>query len=216
MIVWAIVLFSLVGAGWYGWIQLGKLVQPVDPGIPVAKAEKLFADNMARQLESARILGVQSPFDSRKLSLREKKQVVKIKTGKLYEVGDMMFSVPYLTEGAVTLLDEIAQNFADSLASKDMHASKPVVINALRTKEDIANLRAAGNESASVESPFCYGTTFDLSCDDFSRKGISSVDPDELKTVLTEVLRDEKSRSRCLVYFNSGMRSFTVTSLLSR
>lgn len=216
-LITATVLIAIVaGGGFYGWHRMGLLAQPVAPDAAVEKPQRLFADPASKHLEAGKNIGIANVLNDKKLSPKEKKQLEHIKTCKNYTVDKMMFSNPYLTPGAKTLLEEIAVNFADSLEAKSLVSSKIVVTNALMTKEDITNLKAAGNESATVECGYCYGTTFDISNEIFSRKAGDSVTPEQLSQVLAEVLRDEKSQGRCLVTFDGSRHIFTVTSLIAR
>ena len=101
-----------------------------------------------------------------------------------------------MTAGAAELLDRIGKNFSDSLESKGLNPNKIIVTSVLRTQEDVKKLQKSGNPNAISNSAHCYATTFDIAYAYYDRSWFKnfryceSVEPETLKMVLGEVLRD--------------------------
>lgn len=215
IIVLAAIVIALAGLLGYTWYRMCKTATPVNVEKPVSNLARLFSDSESIQLQSAKALGLEKPVDRKSHAQRRKYNLVRLKSGKYYDL-DLRYSTEFLTEGAATLLGEVARNFADSLAKKDIPSVKLIVTGALRTAEDVAAMQDGGDFSASLNSPYSYGTSFDISWKRFSKKNISDIDLEALKTTLGEVLRDEKALSRCQVKYDEGEGCFRITSLLAR
>lgn len=130
--------------------------------------------------------------------------LVKIEDNDYYSVDRLTHSVPYLTNGAAELLDMIGKNFLDLLESKGLNPNKIIVTSVLRTQEDIKRLQKSGNANAITNSPYYYATTFDISYARYDKtwfknfRYYKSVNPETLKKVLGEVLRDLKKQRNAM------------------
>ena len=144
--------------------------------------------------------------------------LVKIEDNDYYSVDRLTHSVPYLTNGAAELLDMIGKNFLDLLESKGLNPNKIIVTSVLRTQEDIKRLQKSGNANAITNSPYYYATTFDISYARYDKtwfknfRYYKSVNPETLKKVLGEVLRDLKKQKKCYVKYEKKQRCFHITT----
>ena len=117
---------------------------------------------------------------------------------------------------AARLLDEIGRAFLDSLASKGIPFHKMVVTSVLRTDEDVKRLRRH-NGNASEQSCHRYGTTFDISYNVFHRVQDPDLPPQPetwavtLKSVLAEVLADQRRLGTCWVKYEYRQSCFHIT-----
>ena len=178
---------------------------------------RVFNDLNSLHLEAAAAVGIDPPQDREDAS-SGKKKLVEIKSCDLYTVEPLTYSVPFLTKGAAALLKEIGENFRDSLSAKGLNPNKLIITSLLRTKEDVAKLRKAGNINASENSSHCHATTFDIAYGRYdkvpSRRGreYESVPPEQLKMILGEVLRDLKTEEKCYVKYEMKQHCFHITS----
>lgn len=123
-----------------------------------------------------------------------------------------------MTAGAAELLDKIGKNFSDSLVSKGLNPNKIIVTSVHRTQEDVKKLQKSGNPNAISNSAHCYATTFDIAYAYYDRSWFKnfryceSVEPETLKMVLGEVLRDLRKQKKCYVKYEVKQRCFHVTT----
>lgn len=123
-----------------------------------------------------------------------------------------------MTAGAAKLLDKIEKNFSDSLVSKGLNPNKIIVTSVHRTQEDVKKLQKSGNPNAISNSAHCYATTFDIAYAYYDRSWFKnfryceSVEPETLKMVLGEVLRDLRKQKKCYVKYEVKQRCFHVTT----
>ncbi|NLC49072.1 MAG: hypothetical protein GX762_01695, partial [Bacteroidales bacterium] len=80
----------------------------------------------------------------------------------LYRSYQITHSIPYLVPSAAKLFMDVAQNFRDSLYSKEIPLHKLYLTSVTRTDDDIKRLTKR-NINASNNSAHRYGTTFDIS-----------------------------------------------------
>ncbi len=173
--------------------------------------QSVFNDNNDRHLASAKKYGVpqvKSREDAEDHNLKE------IKTGDLYKVNNLTHSIPYLVPRAKDLLEQIGENFQDSLKSQGVGGYQICVTSVLRSTEDVAKLRRV-NVNASSNSAHCYGTTFDVSWARFNK--IESRYPHEvpeqhLKHLLAEVLIDLMKEEECYVKYEVRQGCFHITT----
>ena len=131
----------------------------------------------------------------------------------LYRQYDITHSIPYLVPSAAKLFIDIAQNFRDSLYSKEMPLHKIYLTSITRTDEDTKRLTKR-NINASNNSAHRYGTTFDVSWKRFDKLDLHNsedISPDRLKLVLAQVLFDLKNDERCYVKHERRQACFHIT-----
>lgn len=180
------------------------------PSIRNLKAQ--FNDLNPLHLEAGRSLGLSEPPESREdintWRLRE------IKDCRYYVVDRLDYSVPYLTRGGARLLDEIGENFRDSLEAKGMIPVRFKLSSVLRTKDDVRRLRRSGNVNASENSSHCYGCTFDIAWASYDLPKRYNATWDQYRGVMAEVLRDLRAEGKCYVKFEAKESCFHITSRL--
>ena len=178
----------------------------------------LFNDRNEVQLKSAAKLGIKQPLKNRDVADEIKDSLVQIKNNSHYSIAKLTHSIPYLTNGAAELLDMIGKNFLDSLESKGLNPNKIIVTSVLRTEEDIKKLQRSGNPNAVSNSAHCYATTFDITYARFDKiefknfRLCESIEPELLKKVLGEVLRDLRNQNKCYVKYEVRQRCFHITT----
>lgn len=174
----------------------------------VRNYKETFPDSNDVQLLSARKWGVR-PVERRADAENDKTGLVYIGANPYYEIDPMKRSIPYLVPHAASLLNDIGRVFFDSLQIKGLPLNKFIVTSATRTREDVAKLRRQ-NKNATENSCHMYGTTFDISYTRF--KPVSTlVRDDQLKWVLSEVLRDMRLNGRCHVKYEVKQSCFHIT-----
>jgi hypothetical protein len=122
-------------------------------------------------------------------------------------------SIPFLVPSAAQLFIDIAQNFRDSLYSKDLPLYRIYLTSILRTDDDLSTLTKR-NINASENSTHRYGTTFDVSWKRFEQiipDTVHQVPPERLKLVLAQVLFDLKKHERCYVKHERKQACFHIT-----
>lgn len=178
----------------------------------------LFNDQNGVQLKSAKKFGVKQTLKNRDAADDVKDSLVHIKDNSHYSIAKLTHSIPYLTNGAAGLLDMIGKNFLDSLESKGLNPNKIIVTSVLRTQEDIKKLQKSGNPNAVNNSAHCYATTFDITYARYDKikfknfRLCESVEPELLKKVLGEVLRDLRKQNKCYVKYEVRQRCFHITT----
>ena len=178
----------------------------------------LFNDQNGVQLKSARKFGIKQTLKNRDEADDVKDSLVHIRNNNHYSIAKLTHSIPYLTNGAAGLLDMIGKNFLDSLESKGLNPNKIIVTSVLRTQEDIKKLQKSGNPNAVNNSAHCYATTFDITYARYDKikfknfRLCESVEPELLKKVLGEVLRDLRKQNKCYVKYEVRQRCFHITT----
>ncbi|MEG1794553.1 MAG: DUF5715 family protein [Rikenellaceae bacterium] len=170
---------------------------------------RTFSDLNEKHLAAAREIGIDP--DNMPEDLSDCSDLEEISTCRKYVVDDLDHSQPYLVGKAVDLLDDIANNFIDSLSSKDMAKYNIIVTSVFRSEDNVKSLRRK-NKNASRNSAHVYGTTFDVAYTRYEQKGDVEVDPVRLKSVLAEVLRDLRKEDRCYVRYEVKQGCFHITA----
>ena len=178
----------------------------------------LFNDQNGVQLKAAAQFGIKQPLKNRDAAEDVKDGLVRIKDNSHYSIAKLTQSIPYLIDGAAELLDMIGKNFLDSLENKGLNPNKIIVTSVLRTQEDIKKLQKSGNPNAVKNSAHCYATTFDIAYAYYDKtwfknfRFCESVEPETLKKVLGEVLRDLRKQKKCYVKYEVKQRCFHITT----
>lgn len=177
--------------------------------------KEAFPDLNDVQLATAQRIGIRA-CENRDEAARRLDELVFVGDSPYYDVESLKHSIPYLVPRAATLLNEIGRNFLDSLASKGIPFHKMRVTSILRTQEDVRNLRRR-NGNASEQSCHQYGTTFDISYNIYRRVQDPDLEPQvetwavTLKSVLSEVLNDQRKLGTCYVKYEYRQSCFHVT-----
>ena len=177
----------------------------------------LFNDQNGVQLKSARKFGIKQTLRNRDAADDVKDSLVHIKDNSHYSIAKLTHSIPFLTYEAAGLLDMIGKNFLDSLDAKGLNPNKIIVTSVLRTQEDIMRLQRS-NPNSVKNSAHCYATTFDITYARYDKikfknfRLCESVEPELLKKVLGEVLRDLRKQNKCYVKYEVRQRCFHITT----
>lgn len=183
--------------------------------LSVPRFEDAFPDMNDVQLATASRLGV-SRIANRQEAHKCMDKLVYVADNPFYHVQQLRQSIPYLVPRAARLLEVIARSFNDSLQVKGFTTPhKLYVTSVLRTAEDVARLRNV-NQNASENSCHQYGTTFDISYNRFmelSEDGKGQVRyVTVFKSILAEVLRDQRAMGTCYVKYEKGQACFHITA----
>ncbi len=174
-----------------------------------------FPDDNDTQLRAAMRHGIR-PLASRDMIATASRPLVDLRANPYYHVDHATRSVPYLVPRAATLLQDIGQNFLDSLRVKGIPAHKIIVTSVLRTEDDVARLQRH-NVNATTNSCHQYATTFDITYNRYETvtppgDERHAVRQDTLKWVLSEVLNDLRQQGRCYVKYERKQACFHVTT----
>lgn len=172
-----------------------------------------FNDLNELHLNAASAIGIQ-PISSREEAKDASKKMVEIKSNKYYEIEELTHSIPFLVPEATKLLEDIGENFQDSLYNHNASLYKIKVTSVTRTADDIQSL-SKRNINASANSAHLFGTTFDISWVRYTKmneKDTLNIDSDRLKMVLAMVLRDLKRADRCYIKHERQQGCFHITA----
>lgn len=182
----------------------------------VVSYKRSFNDLNDDHLASARAIGI-NPIADREAAEYMKRRLSLVETCDNYKLDSLTHSIPYLVPKAHTLLNNIGENFLDSLANKGLNPYKIIATSILRTDDDVKRLQR-GNVNASDKSAHRFGTTFDISYKRFDQVPdpdgypMQEVSADTLKMVLAEVLRDLKKNGDCYVKYELKQGCFHITA----
>ena len=139
--------------------------------------------------------------------------MARISSCERFMVDPLPYSMPYLAWNSADELATIGQAFSDHLESNGLPSYRLIVTSLLRTKEDVDRLSEV-NINSSGHSAHCYGTTFDISWSRFDKTscGGKTMKGSDLKTVLGEVLREERSAGKIYVKYEIRQKCFHITS----
>ena len=130
-----------------------------------------------------------------------------------HDIDELTHSVPYLTQPAKDLLDDIGLMFRQKVDEKGLESCKIIVTSLLRTKADVARLQQV-NANATSNSTHCYATTFDITYQRFRLTGLigGTTYSEQLVEALAEVLQQLREKGRCYVRFERNQHCFHITS----
>lgn len=180
-------------------------INPMDSALA-----KVFNDSNYRQYAYAEKLGI-DPIVDIGGAYFTKRPLVRIESNEYYAVDKLTHSVPYLVPEAAALLRHIGIAFIDSLGSRGADGYRIKVTSLLRTRQSVKKLRRV-NRNATDSSTHQFGTTFDISwanfvCSDSTR----TINGEDLKNLLAEVLEDARKEGRCLVKYERKTCCFHIT-----
>ena len=170
-----------------------------------------FDDLNPIQLEAAQSLGI-TPAKCRDDLLRIDRLVPLKETAGL-KLDDLTHSVPLLVPEAVRLAQEIGAAFRYQLEVDGQPLYRPIVTSVTRTAEDMDKLRQR-NGNASLNSTHCYGTTLDISWQQYDKidpEDPRTIEPEELKHLLARVLRAFHEDGRCYIKHERKQACFHIT-----
>ena len=180
------------------WLALGTIENhPVR--IYDVKFAREFNDLNDVQLKAAQAIGIPS-VANREAAEALKSSLVELQDTDSYVIDSLTHSIPFLIPQAKDLLDP----------------NKLVVTSVLRTEEDVTRLRRR-NQNASENSTHRHGTTFDLSywryvkVPELRGRPYEDVPPEQLRAVLSQVLKDIHDQGLCYVKYERKQNCFHIT-----
>lgn len=171
---------------------------------------EVFNDSNKYQYAWAEKLGIE-PITTLGEAFRTRRPLRHIKECDAYGLDKLTHSMPYLVPEAADLLETIGYNFIDSLARRGADGYKVKVTSLLRTPATVKSLRRV-NKNATDSSTHQFGTTFDLSWNNFvCADSTRTINEGDLKNLLAEVLNDLRGQGRCMVKFERKTACFHIT-----
>ena len=169
-----------------------------------------FNDSNKYQYVWAERLGI-DPIISLENAYRTRRPLRKVQTCDAYYVDKLTHSFPYLVPEAEDLLRQIGYNFIDSLARRGADGYKIKVTSLLRSSATVKKLRKV-NKNAVDSSTHQFGTTFDISWNNFyCANPDRTINEEDLKNLLAEVLMDLRRQNRCMVKYERKSPCFHIT-----
>lgn len=168
-----------------------------------------FNDGQARHIAAAMKYGL------REAPLKDRQSVMRVaglehlKSCRFYKVNKMRYGMPYLTPSAKEELASLAKDFQKGRSSKSLPRARLIVTSALRTEEDVQDLRKV-NLNAVENSAHLYGTTFDISWahyQSFNKKA----DGKDYLYVLADVLRKHRKDEKIYIRYETREQCFHIT-----
>lgn len=152
------------------------------------------------------------PLTNTRSHWRLRSPIVKVTTCPDYYIDTLIFSRPYLVPLAAGRLHEIGRRFRDSLSVRGGGDYRIKVTSLLRTPQTIKRLRRR-NRNAIDSSVHQLGTTFDISYASFIANSAGHArSVDDLKGVLSEVLRAMREEGKIWVKYEVGQPCFHITA----
>lgn len=177
----------------------------------IGMLSEVFNDSNKYQYAYAEKLGIE-PIMSLKQTYYARRPLILIKSNDLYQLDSLKHSLPFLVPEAAGLLADIGRNFIDSLARRGADGYRIKVTSLLRTPATVKQLRRV-NRNASDSSTHQFATTFDLSYTNFHcLDSTRTINSEDLKNLLGEVLLDMRKSGRCLVKYERLTGCFHITA----
>lgn len=171
---------------------------------------EVFLDSNKYQYKWAERIGI-SPIHSLSDAYRTRRPLVKISDCDAYGLDNLTHSLPYLVPEAADLLRTVGYDFIDTLAKRGVDGYKIKVTSLLRTPATVKSLRKI-NVNATDSSTHQFGTTFDISWTNFiCADSTRTINEEDLKNVLAEVLYNIRAQGKCLVVWERKTGCFHVT-----
>lgn len=172
---------------------------------------RVFNDSNHVHYAEAETYGIEPLTDTRS-HWKLKRAIVKVSSCGDYFIDSLRHSQPYLVPEAVARLHEIGRRFRDSVDARGGGDYRVKVTSLLRTPQSVKRLRSQ-NRNSIDSSVHQFGTTFDISYASFiadSEKRAVSVD--DLKGVLSEVLKAMREEGKIWVKYERKQPCFHITA----
>lgn len=172
---------------------------------------EVFNDSNKYQYAAAEKLGIR-PIRTLGDAYFTSRPIVMVKSNEFYTIDSLKHSFPFLVPEAERCLRDIGSGFIDSLASRGADSYRILVTSLLRSPHTVKRLRRV-NRNAVDSSTHQFGTTFDISFTRFHNTDPSrTINEEDLKNLLAEVLLDMKNNGRCLVKYERKGGCFHITA----
>lgn len=166
--------------------------------------QTIFTDNVADHKKAYYREGIKPQQDADNLEKLNRKGILKsVVSNKLFYIGQLDYSYPYLLPKAHDFIYEICRKYKDSCASNNLEYIPITITSLTRTKETVEKLTKI-NQNAITESAHLKGKTFDISYREFGEKS-------KQFKLFTDVLNQYRERDLCFVkYESNGCLHITV------
>ncbi|HEX2977112.1 MAG TPA: DUF5715 family protein [Bacteroidales bacterium] len=140
-------------------------------------------------------------------------ELVRIRSGSLFRIADLNYSIPYVTRSSSDLLEEIARRFREKAAEKGLKKARFTVTSLTRKKDNLKMLRRT-NSNSSENSPHLYGNAFDISYKSLTARKLilTNCDRKFLKDVLGEVIWELRQERRCWATYERMQNCYHVVA----
>lgn len=172
------------------------------------------------QLEHAQIGGLKHTFDTDSDfqaaldSLLTNDVLIYVEDCRYFKVDELHNSHPYLVPAAINLLKDIGVEFQKRLKSNHLKAYRFILTSMLRTDESQHKLKRY-NRNATSESAHRYGTTFDITYNQFL-DGDNPVYPPKVRTIFTQTLIAMRQQCRFLIKREIHQSCFHMTVVVCK
>lgn len=173
----------------------------------------VFNDSNHVHQAAARRYGI-SPLSDTRSHWQNTRDIVRVTTCADFYLDTLIHSRPYLVPHAASTLHEIGRRFRDTIAARGGGDYRIKVTSLLRTPATIRRLRRS-NRNAIDSSVHQLGTTFDISYASFVASSPAPArSVDDLKGLLTEVLKAMRDEGKILVKYEYRQPCFHITARL--
>ncbi|HPR33547.1 MAG TPA: DUF5715 family protein [Prolixibacteraceae bacterium] len=188
------------------------------PAVGKIRVER-FNDYNKVHLDHARKNGIQiqktnKAFREKLPGLISDGKLRKVTNTKYYVVDRLTHSHPYLTPGAVKLLNDIGKRFREKQFENGLGKSSFIISSLLRTEESQRGL-SRSNVNASNHSSHCYGTTFDIPYSHVVRKPLPwmRIEVSDARAIklLSDAIGELRNEGRCVVVTEKKEKCFHIT-----
>ena len=184
--------------------------QYLETHAPDGDWEQILWDPNVSHFRSAKTGGI-VPINSDTFNLVTRMPVERVTATKYYFIDKLTHSFPYLIPESHQLLDEIGKRFHEALAQRGGGNYRLKVTSMLRTATTVSNLRKV-NDASVDSSSHLYGTSFDISFNNFGYDGGEPTRKQEdLKKLLAEVIFGLQQEGRCYTIYEAEPGCFHTT-----
>lgn len=177
---------------------------------PEGDWEQIEAHPGVSHFRAAKTLGI-VPINSDTFNLSPRKPLERIEATQYYFIDKLTHSFPYLIPESHKLLDEVAKRFHDKLQARGGGNYRLKVTSMLRTGTTVSKLRQV-NDASVDSSSHLFGTTFDISFNNFGYDGGEPKRPQaDLKKLLAEVIYGMQDEGLCYTIYEDGPGCFHTT-----
>jgi len=173
-----------------------------------------LTDRIVDYSEQAKRTGIKACRNEKELrDLISEGKLVRVSSGRSYDIDRLTYSYTYLTPEARELLAEIGKRFREKTKREGLNGSKFIITSMTRTTEKMKGLRK-NNSNASENSPHLNGNAFDISYQRFTTRKFYFTECDRrfFKETLAEVILDLRRERRCWATYERNQGCFHVVS----
>lgn len=173
-----------------------------------------LTDRIIDYSEQAKRTGIRACRDEKELrKLVSEGKLVRVSSGRFFQIDRLTFSYSYITPEARDLLKEIGRRFRERTDREGLKGSMFIITSMTRTTEKMKGLRR-NNGNASANSPHLNGNAFDISYRRFSTRKffVTECDKRFFKEALAEVILDLRREKKCWATYEKNQSCFHVVA----